>query len=59
MRDSSILCVLSCSQALDRSVSGVIESREANDIQFGDPDGNPIYAGDRDYVEDPWNRRAR
>ena len=34
-------------------VSGIIESREANYITFADPDGNSIYIGDRDYVEEP------
>lgn len=34
-------------------VSGIIASQEANYIQFADPDGNPIYVGDRDYVEEP------
>ena len=33
-------------------VSGIIESREANYITFADPDGNSIYIGDRDYVEE-------
>lgn len=33
-------------------VSGIIASQEANYIQFVDPDGNPLYVGDRDYVED-------
>jgi catechol 2,3-dioxygenase-like lactoylglutathione lyase family enzyme len=33
-------------------VSGIIASQEANYIQFADPDGNPIYVGDRDYVEE-------
>ena len=35
-------------------VGGVIEAQEANYIQFEDPDGNPIYVGDRDpAVEEP------
>jgi catechol 2,3-dioxygenase-like lactoylglutathione lyase family enzyme len=29
------------------AVSGIIESMEANYIHFEDPDGNPIYVGDR------------
>ena len=29
-------------------VSGILESQEANYIQFTDPDGNPIYVGDWD-----------
>lgn len=33
-------------------VSGIIESQEANYITFADPDGNPIYVGDRDYVSE-------
>jgi catechol 2,3-dioxygenase-like lactoylglutathione lyase family enzyme len=33
-------------------VSDVLRSEEANYISFTDPDGNPIYVGDRDYVSD-------
>lgn len=29
-------------------VSDIIQSEEANYISFADPDGNPIYVGDRD-----------
>lgn len=31
-------------------VSDIIESQEANYVSFADPDGNPIYVGDQDYV---------
>ncbi|HUQ52134.1 MAG TPA: VOC family protein [Gammaproteobacteria bacterium] len=33
-------------------VSDVIRSEEASYVSFTDPDGNPIYVGDRDLVSD-------
>ena len=33
-------------------VSDIIKSEEANYVSFTDPDGNPIYVGDRDPLVD-------
>ena len=53
-RSESITVLANQLRAHGIVVGGVIEAQEANYIQFEDPDGNPIYVGDRDpAVEEP------
>ena len=47
-RDEPIQALAARLRAHGVPVSDIIESAEANYISFEDPDGNPIYVGDRD-----------